>query len=60
MKKLVRLRVLKEHFVLDGIDLPKGDYDGEMSWNDQIIARLLLREAEGLIGDTASSGGTAK
>jgi len=26
MKKLVRLRVLKEHFVLDGINLPKGDY----------------------------------
>ena len=37
MKKLVRLRVLKEHFVLDGINLPKGDYDGQMSWNEQPV-----------------------
>ena len=34
-KRLMRVRVLKDHFVLDGISLPKGDYDGEISWSDQ-------------------------
>ena len=33
-KRLMRLRVLRDHLVLDGISLPKGDYDGEISWSE--------------------------
>ena len=34
MKRLMRFRVLKEPLVLEGIYLPLGDYDGEISWRD--------------------------
>jgi hypothetical protein len=34
MKRLMRFRVLQESLVLEGIHLPPGDYDGEISWND--------------------------
>jgi len=37
MKKLVRFRVLKEDFAAGGINLPKGDYDGEISWSEQPV-----------------------
>ena len=31
MKRLMRFRVLKERLVLNGVYLPLGDYDGEIS-----------------------------
>jgi hypothetical protein len=34
MKRLMRFRVLKESLVLEGIYLPQGDYDGEISWSE--------------------------
>ena len=34
MKRLMRFRVLKEPLVLEGIYLPLGDYDGEISWSE--------------------------
>ncbi len=37
MKKLVRFRVLKGDFAAGGINLPKGDYDGEISWSEQPV-----------------------
>ncbi len=37
MKKLVRFRVLKDDFAAGGINLPKGDYDGEISWSEQPV-----------------------
>jgi hypothetical protein len=33
-KRLMRFRVLKEPLIVDGISLPKGDYDGEISWSE--------------------------
>ena len=37
MKKLVRFRILKENFAVGGLSLPKGDYDGEISWSEQPV-----------------------
>jgi hypothetical protein len=34
MKRLMRFRVLKEPLMLEGIYLPQGDYDGEISWSE--------------------------
>jgi hypothetical protein len=34
IKRLMRFRVLKEPLVVGGISLPKGDYDGEISWSE--------------------------
>ena len=34
MKRLMRFRVLHKSLVLEGIHLPRGDYDGEISWSD--------------------------
>ena len=34
IKRLMRFRVLKEPLIVDGISLPQGDYDGEISWSD--------------------------
>ena len=34
MKRLMRFRVLKERLVLNGVYLPQGDYDGEISWSE--------------------------
>jgi hypothetical protein len=31
----MRFRVRKDHLVIGGIKLPKGDYDGRISWNNQ-------------------------
>ena len=37
MKKLVRFRVLSDGFAAGGISLPKGDYDGDISWSEQSV-----------------------
>ena len=37
MKRLVRFRVLSDDFAAGGISLPKGDYDGEISWSEQSV-----------------------
>ena len=34
IKRLMRFRVLKEPLIVDGISLPQGDYDGEISWSE--------------------------
>lgn len=33
-KRLMRFRVLKESLMLEGVYLPLGDYDGEISWSE--------------------------
>jgi len=34
MKRLMRFRVLHESLMLEGVHLPRGDYNGEISWSD--------------------------
>ena len=34
IKRLMRFRVLEEPLIVDGISLPQGDYDGEISWSE--------------------------
>jgi hypothetical protein len=34
-KRLMRFRVLAEHLIVSRIHLPRGDYDGEISWSER-------------------------
>jgi hypothetical protein len=42
-KRLMRFRVLAEHLVVNRIHLPRGDYDGEISWSDRPFRGRLER-----------------
>lgn len=42
-KRLMRFRVLTEHLIVNGIHLPRDDYDGEISWSDRSFGGLLER-----------------
>ena len=46
MKKLVRFRVLSDGFAAGGISLPQGDYDGEISWSEELVFGSQHRLAE--------------
>jgi hypothetical protein len=64
IRKLVRFRILRDDFVAGGISLRRGDYDGEISWSEELVfgsqhrlaesSSILVRTGESLPDDRLS------